>query len=171
MLKSRLNIKKLMSSKLVVTALLGVVLSGCVTGNASREDKMANGAAFGALVGGFTMYNIVGSGGNYVWLMTLLGGAAGGGAGYLIMDEVTAHDRQEMEGTIYRALTEGETGQTMTWQAADQEMMGHFTPVRTFMNGTGQICRDLMAETIVDGEKRYGTQTMCKNGAGHWVAT
>ncbi|MDX1738736.1 MAG: hypothetical protein R3261_10900, partial [Alphaproteobacteria bacterium] len=80
-----------------------IVLTGCLTGTHSREDKMANAAAVGALTGGMLAYSTMSSN-RFLW--ALIGGVAGGAAGHKLMDEVTAWDRKEMEGTIYKSLTE-----------------------------------------------------------------
>ncbi len=163
-------LKKLMMLKLSALVGASLLVSGCVTGIDSREDKMANGAALGGLVGGVLAYNFAGAGTSQ-WIMTMLGAVGGAAAGSRIMDEATKWERKEMEGTIYRSLTESTTGETLTWQPSEEETMGRFTPVRTFLDQQGRICRDLMIESIVDGEKSHATQTMCRNGAGHWFVS
>lgn len=165
-----MSMKNLLSPKVGLVVGLSFLLSACITGPDSREDKMANGAALGGLVGGVLAYNFVGAGSNQ-FIMTLLGAVGGGAAGYYLMDETTKWERKEMEGTIYRSLTESTTGETLTWQAGEKETMGQFTPVRTFLDRQGRICRDLMIETVVDGSKNQATQTMCRNGAGHWIVS
>lgn len=161
--------KKQSLSMLVVVAFAA---AGCVTGNQiDRQDKLAGGAVVGAIAGAALGYSLAGgsggSTGGQLFGMAL-GGAAGGYAGYWAADQMSRWDKSAMEATAYDSL-EASSGQTLTWQNERSGNSGSFTPLRTFLDHKGRLCRDFVTTTNISGEERKGRQTACKNGAGVWV--
>lgn len=156
--------------------------TACTTGQEelSPEDKAGIAIAAGAIVGGLIGYEVIGTGDDrLLWALGL--GAAGAYGGKLLADRLNRYDRTAMQQTAYRTLTDGPTGQTATWSgtqvasasgAAVQDgggAYGSITPLRTYLDTQGRICREYDAEITVDGETVSGRETACLTKAGHWV--
>jgi len=143
---------------------------GCTTGQdeLSREDKLAIGAVAGAIVGGLIGYEYFGN--EDTRLLFALGlGAAGAYGGKMLADNLTRYDKTAMQETAYRSLTEAPAGETATWGDTTARANGSITPIRTFLNAQGRICREYDAQINVDGETLSGRETACQTEAGHWV--
>ncbi|WP_259780589.1 RT0821/Lpp0805 family surface protein [Aestuariispira ectoiniformans] len=160
--------------KATLSLLLAASLAttGCITGNQiDRKDKLAGGAVVGAVAGGLLGYSLMGGSGASSGSQLLgmaLGGAAGGYAGYWAADQMSRWDKSAMQSTAYESLEAG-NGQTLSWKNDRSGNFGSFTPLRTFLDHKGRLCRDFVTTINVSGEERKGQQTACKNGAGVWV--
>jgi surface antigen len=148
--------------------LLILALSGCISSTSSREDKLAAGTIAGATAGALIGYSLLGSGTGQ-WVAALVLGAAGGYAGYEVTDRLTVWDRRVMQETAYRSLTDAPAGETAAWRNPNTGSNGTITPLRTYLDGDGQICRDYAAMIEVDGERYDGEETACRNAVGAWV--
>lgn len=155
---------------LVVACVLATALSGCTVGQdrLSREDQIAIGTVGGAAIGALVGFELFG-GGEARYLAALGLGVAGGYGGALLADRLTEFDKTAMNETAYNALENGPSGATSTWQGTQNGTAGSITPIRTFLDSQGRICREYMAEMSVQGETVSGRETACKAEAGHWV--
>lgn len=151
---------------------LALAPAGCTTGqdNLSREDKVAIGTVAGAVIGGLIGYQVLSSSNDTVRLLAALGGAAAGSyGGKLLSERLTRFDKTAMQETAYKSLTEAPSGETSTWQNGSTGTHGSITPMRTFLDAQGRICREYDAKIAVDGETVQGRETACQTKAGHWV--
>lgn len=157
-------------SKLALVGCLSVAVAGCTLGQdeLSRDDKIAIGTVGGAVLGGLIGYQFIG-GGDARYLSALALGAAGAVGGGLLADRLTELDRTAMNETAYDTLQNGASGQTTTWQSGRTGTQGSITPLRTFLDTQGRICREYDAEVSVQGETVSGRETACMTEAGHWV--
>ena len=160
-----------MKAKSTILALTAAALmSGCVTdSDLSREDRLAGGAVLGAVAGGIIGYNVIGGSGSGQLLGMALGAGAGGVGGYWATDQLTRWDKTAMNETAYKGLNEGSSGQTLTWANEDSGHSGSFTPVRTFLDHQGRICREYVVTLEVDEAPREGRQTACRTATGDWI--
>lgn len=162
-----------LSARLCAVAMVGSILLtqvACTTGQEelSRDDKLAVGAIAGAVVGGLIGYEYFGDeDSRLLWALGL--GAAGAYGGSLLSDHLTRYDRTSMQQTAYKSLTQAPAGETATWQNTSTGTHGSITPMRTFLNAQGRICREYDAEINVDGDTVSGRETACLTEAGHWV--
>ncbi|MEQ8602987.1 MAG: RT0821/Lpp0805 family surface protein [Marivibrio sp.] len=147
---------------------LALALTGCISPNSSREDKLASGTIAGAAAGALIGYSLFG-GGSGQWVAAFVLGAAGGYAGYEVTDRLTVWDRRVMQETAYFSLTEAPAGETAAWRNPDTGSNGTITPLRTYLDGEGRICRDYAAMIEVEGERYDGEETACRNAVGAWV--
>lgn len=160
--------------RITVGALVAALASGSVgctasgDGRMSRDDKIAAGAIAGAVVGGLIGYELLGGGqGRYLGALFL--GAAGAYGGSLLADRLTRWDKTAMQETAYNTLTETPAGETSTWRNAESGNGGTITPIRTYLNHEGRICRDYKATLSVEGEAFDGMETACRTESGAWV--
>ena len=149
--------------------ILGIV--GCANqplNKTSREDKIAIGAIAGAIVGGLIGYEAIGSGdGRY--LSAIILGTAGAYGGSILADRLTRWDKTAMHETTYESLSESPSGETSKWSNSSSGNSGSITPIRTYLDEEGRICREYNASLIVDGEVVEGTETACRTETGAWI--
>ena len=157
-------------SRLLLAGTLGVAVAGCTLGQdeLSREDQIAIGTVGGAVLGGLIGYEFFG-GGDARYLYALGLGAAGAYGGALLADRLTEFDKTAMNETAYNTLQNGASGETATWNNGRTGTEGTITPLRTFLDTQGRICREYDAEISVQGETVAGRETACMTEAGHWV--
>lgn len=156
---------------LCVAAALALALStaGCVTGDSSRENKLAAGTLTGLGAGALFGYQMVGGGATGPWVAAMVFGAAGAAGGYAVTDRLTRLDRQAMEDTAYYSLSEAPAGDTAEWRNPRTGRNGTITPLRSFLDEEGRLCRDYRATITLDGETYDGKETACRNTTGAWV--
>ncbi|MDF1747354.1 MAG: RT0821/Lpp0805 family surface protein [Alphaproteobacteria bacterium] len=155
---------------MVITASVLVSQAACTTGQEelSTDDKLAIGAVAGAVVGGLIGYEYFGNeDSRLLWALGL--GAAGAYGGKMLADNLTRYDKTSMQQTTYQSLTQAPAGETATWKNNATGTHGSITPMRTFLNAQGRICREYDAEVNVDGNTVSGRETACLTEAGHWV--
>ena len=164
-------IRKSGLSKTLGVAAAVVTLSGCLTSqDLTREEKIANGVSLGAIAGGVLAYNIAGGGDpTSKFILALLGAGVGGVGGYFAADRLTRWDKTSMNDTAFRSLNEASSGQTLTWANDDSGHSGSFTPVRTYLDHKGRICRDFEMTLKVEAEPAKGRRTACRTATGAWV--
>lgn len=175
----------------LVAAALLVSQTACTTGQdkLSPEDRAGIAITAGAILGGLIGYEVIGTGDNRVlWALGL--GAAGALGGKVLAEGLNRNDRAAMQDTAYRTLSDGPTGQTATWSGAQPvpsttasgqvtdgatngvangAAHGSITPLRTYLDSQGRICREYDAVIHVEGERVSGRETACLTEAGHWV--
>lgn len=157
-------------ARTAVIAAMGASVIGCTLGQdeLSREDKVAIGTIGGAVIGGLIGYELLGAGqGRYITALAL--GAAGSAGGALLAERLTEFDRTAMNETAFNTLQNGASGETATWDSTRTGTQGSITPLRTFLDSQGRICREYDAEVSVQGESVTGRETACMTKAGHWV--
>lgn len=148
---------------------VGASTGGCYnTDNFSREDKLAIGAVAGAVLGGFIGYHTLGSGTGQ-WLAALAVGAAGAYGGRYLADRLTTWDKAAMQETAFETLTSAPSGATATWKNQETGTNGTITPVRTFLDHSGRICREYEATLSLDGESHDGREIACRTVTGDWI--
>lgn len=153
---------------LALCAALVFSTTGCITSDSSRENKLAAGTLAGLAAGALLGYEFIGSGSGR-WVAALVLGAAGAYGGYEVTDRLTRWDRQAMQETAYYSLSEAPAGQTASWRNPDTGTEGTITPLRSYLNGEGRMCRDYQATIQVEGESYDGKETACQNEVGAWV--
>jgi surface antigen len=151
-----------------LAAALVLPASACLTPNSSREDKLATGTLAGIAAGALIGYELIGHGTGQ-WVAALVLGAAGGYAGYEVTDRLTQLDRRAMQETAYYSLSEAPAGETASWDNPRTGSRGTITPLRTYVDGQGRLCRDYAATIEVEGESYDGEETACRNAVGAWV--
>ena len=163
------------AKRLTALALVGgLVLSqtACTTGDGelSADDKVAIATVAGAVVGGIVGYQFLG--GEDTRLLWALGlGAAGAYGGKMLGEHLTRYDRTAMQETAYKSLTESPTGETAVWRNGNTGTNGSITPVRTYLDAQGRICREYDAQVNVAGDTVSGREKACLTEAGHWVVS
>jgi surface antigen len=154
---------------LILCVALVLPTAACLTPNSSRDDKLASGTIAGAAAGALIGYQLIGGGATGPWIAALVLGVAGGYAGYTVTDRLTLWDRQAMKETAYYSLTEAPAGETASWRNPDTGSNGTITPLRSYVDAEGRICRDYAATIYVEGENFDGQETACRNAVGAWV--
>lgn len=156
---------------LALAASLAFSQAGCTAhggDDLSADDKRAIGTVGGALIGALVGYEFLG-GGQGRWLGALALGVAGAYGGQMLADRLTRFDKTAMQETAYHTLSDAPAGDTGAWANPNTGTNGSITPVRTFLDSQGRICREYEAEVQVDGETHTAREAACQTAAGHWV--
>ncbi len=154
---------------LVLAGSMSVATTGCFnTDNMSREDKIAIGTVAGAVIGGLIGYNFLGAGTGQ-WVAALALGAAGAYGGRYVADRMTRWDKSAMQDTAFNTLTDSPAGDTGAWQNPETGTNGTITPLRTFLDNQGRICREYEAVLTMGGESFDGREVACRTATGDWV--
>lgn len=156
---------------LALAASLAFSQAGCTASGGddlSADDKRAIGTVGGALLGALIGYEFLG-GGQGRWLGALALGAAGAYGGQMLADRLTRFDKTAMQETAYHTLSDAPAGDSGAWANPNTGTNGSITPVRTFLDSQGRICREYEAEVQVDGETHTAREAACQTAAGHWV--
>jgi len=157
---------KLIKSIALATT-LSVGLSGCFTADPNSDDeKLVMGTMLGAVLGGVLGYQ---TGGSYPLIMASLGFMAGGAGGYMVAEELTKYDRVAMKDIAYKSLTKAEIGETMTWANNQSGNGGSITPVRSYTDGNGRLCREFEISLKVTQNTKQGKDIACQTARGDWV--
>jgi surface antigen len=118
----------------------------------------------------------------------LLGGAAGGYAGYRLGDRDSralatlggAILGALVGGTIGRAMDQADqycvgqvleqatTGQRVVWENPDRGSRYEVTPTRTYETTGGQYCREYQTEIVIGGRVEHAYGTACRQPDGSW---
>lgn len=158
-------LKRGLFTAMLVAVALSVASCGSRT---TREDKIAYGAIAGAVTGALVGFEFIGSGSGR-WLGALALGAVGASAGKVVAERLTRWDRSVMQETAYGSLTTGPIGSTAAWRNPDTGTNGTITPLRTFLDERGRLCRDYNTTLELDGEFFDGDETACLLPGGDWV--
>lgn len=154
---------------LLLAGALGLSTTGCFnTDNMSREDKIAIGTVAGAIAGAFLGYNLLGAG-TGKWVAALAVGAAGAYGGRFVTDRLTRWDKTAMQDTAFNTLTDAPAGNSGTWSNPETGTNGTITPMRTFLDDRGRICREYEATITMGGDSFDGREIACRTATGDWV--
>lgn len=145
-----------------------LAMTACAGIPETREDKIAVGTVAGAVVGGVAGYYLLGSGSGQ-WVAAMLGAAGGAVGGYFATERLTQWDRRMMREKAYDALSNAPAGETVSWQNPDTGTAGSMTPLRTYMDESGRLCRDYYATLRLEGEDFTAAQSACRMQTGAWV--
>jgi len=151
--------------KVLCLAMIAYLLSGCAL--TDRKNKLAVAAVTGGLAGAFVGFSVFGPGTPGLFgAMTI--GAAGAGTAYLITDEMLLREQESLHRATYETLQNGPEGRPTTWLSPDSETSASITPMRTFHDKTGRLCRDFVVVFDIGKTRESVMRTACKGYDGSW---
>lgn len=124
------------------------------------------GGIAGAALGGF-LGSKVGSGSGRTFA-TIGGVLAGGLLGNQAATRLTCDDQQEVYSTTQSTLEDYPSGRSATWNNPDSGHWGTVTPTRTYVDGSGQNCREFEQTIYIDGHPEKGVGEACRQTDGTW---
>ena len=130
---------------------------------ASRASGAIGGLAVGAMAG----YALAGSGAGGMVAGAALGGF-GASAGMMLADMLIDEDRASFRTTL-DGLATANTGEPIAWQSKRTASRGSITPLRSFLDESGRVCRDYRAHLVIEGVDHSAVETACLTSVGSWV--
>lgn len=155
-------------ARAAISSIAILALAGCAGIPKTREDKVAVGTVAGAVAGGVAGYYLLGAGSG-VWVAALVGAGGGAVGGYFLAERLTQWDRRMMQEKAYDALSNAPAGETVSWANPDTGTQGSMTPLRTFVDESGRMCRDYYATLRLEGEDFTAAQSACRTPTGAWI--
>jgi surface antigen len=154
--------------KVLCLAMIAYLLAGCAL--TDRKNKLAVAAVTGGLAGAYVGFSALGPGtAGLFGAMTI--GAAGAGAAYLLTDEMLLRERESLHRATYDTLQNGREGQARTWISPDSDTSASITPMRTFHDKAGRLCRDFVVVFNIGKTRESLMRTACKGYDGAWETT
>ena len=152
--------------RIICVVALAVLLSSCAV--TDRRNKLAVAALTGLIAGGFVGYQVFGPGNEGV-----LGGFAIGGAsaafGYFMADTLLPRERQSFQRVTYQTLQESPEGQVTTWESSDSKATADITPIRSFKDKGGRLCREFVIAFTYQNSNETVNRTACRGYDGSWI--
>jgi surface antigen len=149
--------------KVLCLAMIAYLVSGCAL--TDRKNKLAVAAVTGGLAGAFVGWSVFGPGASGLFgAMTI--GAAGAGVAYLVTDEMLWRERESLHKATYQTLQQGEP---MTWTSPDSDTRASITPMRTFRDKAGRLCRDFVVVFDIGKSRESVMRTACQGTDGAWL--
>ncbi len=160
------------SSRLIAAALSVSMLAACTEPNGAPGRGIENGGALSkqdvgvaaGVVGGGILGSAIGGGAGRT-IAIIGGGLLGGLLGSSIGKSLDDADRAAYDRASQHAM---ESGQVSTWRNPDTGHHGTIRPSRRYTNDEGRYCREYSQTIYVDGKKRTGHGTACRQSDGSW---
>jgi surface antigen len=151
-------------TKVVTVAALALSLGACADQGVGPKQGVGTllGAGTGALVG-----SQFGSGSGKLAATavgTLVGAYLGSEAG----KSLDRADQNYLARTTQQSLETAPTGRSTSWQNPDSGNSGTITPTKTYVNSTGQNCREFQQTIVVGGKTENAYGTACRQSDGSW---
>lgn len=124
------------------------------------------GGLAGAAIGGF-LGSKVGSGSGRTFA-TIGGVLAGGLLGNQVATRLTCQDQQAVYSTTQSTLEDYPSGRSATWNNPDSGHWGTVTPTKTYVDSSGQNCREFEQTIYIDGRPEKGVGEACRQSDGSW---
>lgn len=121
------------------------------------------GGLGGAVVGGLLGSTIGGGSGRT--LATIGGALAGGLVGNSLATQLSCQDQHYVGNSTERSL---DSGKPVSWHNPDTGTYGDVKPVRSYNTEQGQYCREFQQTIYIDGERKQGYGTACRQPDGSW---
>ena len=77
-------------------------------------------------------------------------------------------DNASMDKTLNQALEVNLSGAPMTWSNPGSGQTASFTPVNTYQDKTGRLCREYRKDLVVNGETSSTFGLACRSDKGKW---
>lgn len=132
----------------------------------SGVSKQTVGTVAGAIGGGVLGHNIGSGTGQTV--ATIAGTLLGGMVGSSIGGSLDRADLQYYDRTSQYALESNRSGQASTWRNPDSGHYGTITPMRTYNDPSGDVCREYTQTIYVGGKRQEGYGRACRAPDGTW---
>ena len=152
--------------RLIVISSFLFLLPNCSTNEAGKVDKSTIGVIGGGVAGALIGSTIGKGSGKSVAIATgaILGSLAGSSLGKL-MDK---RDLELQNKTQFNALEYNKTGDTSSWKNPDSQASGYITPTKTFVNNSGENCREYTQKIKIGNKIEEGFGTACRRSDGSW---
>ena len=136
--------------------------------NEPEAASRASGAIGGLAVGAMAGYALAGSGAGGMVAGAALGGF-GASAGMMLADMLIDEDRASFRDATLGDLATANTGEPIAWQSKRTASRGSITPLRSFLDESGRVCRDYRAHLVIEGVDHSAVETACLTSVGSWV--
>ncbi|HYD98228.1 MAG TPA: RT0821/Lpp0805 family surface protein [Alphaproteobacteria bacterium] len=157
--------KSVLAAVAASTLALGACQQGA-GGFGGVGTKQTIGGLGGAVAGGLAGSQIGGGTGRLV--ATGIGAALGGLLGSEVGKSLDRADQGYLGNTTQQALETGQTNSSYQWRNPDSGNSGTVTPVRTYEQPGGQVCREFQQTVFVGGRSEAATGTACRQPDGTW---
>ena len=154
--------------RLLCLAVIALILSSCAV--TDRRNKLAVAAVTGGLAGAFVGWEVFGPGTAGLLVGAAVGGASAGAA-YLVADTLLPREAQSLNQATYETLENAPSGQTATWSGPNAKTAASITPIRTFRNKEGRLCRDFVVVFRIGESRESVKRTACRGFDGSWQTT
>jgi surface antigen len=151
--------------KILCVALIAYVLSGCAL--TDRKNKLAVATVAGGLAGAMIGWSVFGPGSEGILGALAIGGVSAGAA-YLITDEMLWREKESLHRATYQSLQDGKEGQPTNWASHDSSTRASITPLRTFRDKDGKLCRDFVVVFDIGKTRESVMRTACQGADGAW---
>ena len=151
--------------KILCCAALALFLSSCAV--SERRNQLAVAAVTGGLAGAFVGWQVFGAGGEGVLGAFAIGGASAG-FGYLMADTLIPRERESFQKAAYRSLQVTPDGQATQWSSGDAAARASITPMRSFRDKAGRLCREFVVAYIIGKSRDSMKRTACRGADGSW---
>ncbi len=148
-----------------VAFMIGIATPAKASCDPTSTEGVIGGLA-GAALGGF-LGSKVGSGSGRTFA-TIGGVLAGGLLGNQVATRLTCQDQQAVYSTTQSTLEEYPSGRSATWNNPDSGHWGTVTPTRTYVDSSGQNCREFEQTIYIDGRPEKGVGEACRQPDGTW---
>jgi len=152
---------------IALTAVASLGLGACAqNGQYDYGTKQTVGALGGAVLGGLAGSKIGGGSGRLI--ATGVGAVLGGLVGSEIGRSLDSADRAYLGDTTQQALETGRSNASYQWRNPDSGNYGTVTPVRTYEQPSGQVCREFNQTIFIGGRSETAYGTACRQPDGTW---
>jgi surface antigen len=151
--------------KILCLAMIAYLVSGCAL--TDRKNKLAVAAVTGGLAGAMIGWSVFGPGTPGIFGALTIGGVSAGAA-YLVTDEMLWREKESLHRATYQSLQEGKEGQPTTWTSQDSSTRASITPMRTFHDKQGRLCRDFVVVFDIGKTRESVMRTACQGVDGAW---
>lgn len=152
--------------KLALKCFIFISLLSLLQGCFNELNKQTGGTLIGGVTGALLGSRFGKNNGNI--LSTGFGAVAGALIGGQIGKTMDDSDRKLLEISSQQALEYNPIGKVVEWRNPDNNHCGYVTPIKTFINNSGEHCREYSQIIIIDGEKEKAYGTACRKPDGSW---
>ncbi|MPY73677.1 MAG: hypothetical protein GEU87_05405 [Alphaproteobacteria bacterium] len=151
--------------KILCLAIIAYLVSGCAL--TDRKNKLAVATVAGGLAGAMIGWSVFGPGTEGIFGALAIGGVSAGTA-YLITDEMLWREKESLHRATYQSLQDGKEGQPTNWSSQDSAARASITPMRTFRDKQGRLCRDFVVVFDIGETRESVMRTACQGVDGAW---
>jgi len=151
--------------KILCLAMIAYLVSGCAL--TDRKNKLAVATVVGGLAGAMIGWSSFGPGTPGIFGALTIGGV-GAGTAYLITDEMMWREKESLHKATYQSLQNGQEGQPTQWTSQDSSTKASITPMRSFRDKDGRLCRDFAVVFDIGKTRESVMRTACQGADGAW---